>query len=61
MISLVEKLNLCWALGVNVFAAWDEDKYINNVGVGKRHPGLLLFASDGKETPVFLRPQQRPQ
>ena len=50
----VKKLNLCWVLGADVFNEWDEEKYINNFGIGKRHPGLLLFGSDGKEILVVV-------
>ena len=49
-----KKLNLYWTLCVDVFAEWNEDKYTNNVGIGERYPGLLLFGSDGKEIPVFF-------
>ena len=44
----------CWTMGVAVFAEWNDDDYTCNFGLGKQHPGLLLFGRDGKEIPVLF-------
>ena len=54
MIFAADNLQPSWALGVDVFSEWDKDNYINNFGIGKRHPGLSLFGCDGKEIRGFF-------
>jgi hypothetical protein len=42
-----------WSLGIDIFAEWDTEDELN-LGPGKRHPGLTLVSSDGKDIPVLF-------
>jgi hypothetical protein len=42
-----------WTLGIDVFVDWDAGDELN-LGPGKRHPGLTLAYSDGKDIPVLF-------
>ena len=48
------KLNPSLALGVDVFAEWDEEDFAGNFAPGKCHPGMSLFDKDGNEIPVLF-------
>jgi len=48
------KLKPSIALGVDVFAEWDDRGGIHNFGTGKRHPGLQLSTCNGKAIPILF-------
>ena len=53
MIFAAKEVSPEWSLGIEIFTKWDsEDEY--NLGLGKRHPGLTLAYSDGKDIPVLF-------
>ena len=49
-----EQVRLEWAVGVDIFADFDELCVDNNFGLRRRHPGLSLFDKDGNEIPVHF-------
>ena len=46
-----ETLHLLWAMGVHIFAGWNDINPQSNLGIGKRHPGISLFYP---EVPVLF-------
>ena len=54
-----KKFHPIWALGVNVFMEWDDQGDFENFGPGKRHPGLALRGSGGKEIPVLFEASEK--
>ena len=50
-----DKLLPVLMMGVDVFAEWiTGDDHLQNFGMGKRHPGLVLYDKNGNEIPVMF-------
>ena len=50
-----DKLLPVLTMGVDVFAEWiTGDDHLQNFGMGKRYPGLVLYDKNGKEIPVMF-------